>query len=169
VNGDLAWDEVSIPKWRALLGVMPQEPQMFNGTLLDNIALDSIEEERDAEAVVDFCREYGFHAYFDDFPRAYATVLGEEGGVLSGGQRQLVTLARALYRDPELLLLDEPTASMDRAMAEFVLDLLEELSEERAILLATHRARSARRAEELCIIEEGTVDVKRTPEVVRGE
>jgi ATP-binding cassette subfamily B protein len=166
VNGDLAWDEVSIPKWRALLGVMPQEPQMFNGTLLDNIALDSIEEERDAEAVVDFCREYGFDDYFADFPRAYATVLGEEGRVLSGGQRQLVTLARALYRDPELLLLDEPTASMDRAMAEFVLDLLEELSEERAILLATHRARSAGRAGELCIIEEGTVDVKGSPEVL---
>jgi ATP-binding cassette subfamily B protein len=136
---------------------------MFNGTLLDNIALDSIEDETEAEAVVDFCRTHGFHAYFDDFPRAYATVLGEEGRVLSGGQRQLVTLARALYRDPELLLLDEPTASMDRAMERFVLDLLEELSEERAVLTATHRERGAGRADRIYVLAEGVIEKEGQP------
>jgi ABC-type transport system involved in cytochrome bd biosynthesis fused ATPase/permease subunit len=64
-----------------------------------------------------------------------------------------VTLARALYRDPELLLLDEPTASMDRAMEEFVLDLLEDLADERAILTATHRERGARRADRSCLLK----------------
>jgi ATP-binding cassette subfamily B protein len=148
---------------------MPQEPQMFNGTLLDNIALDSIEDETEAEAVVDFCREHGFHDYFADFPRAYATVLGEEGRVLSGGQRQLVTLARALYRDPELLLLDEPTASMDRAMEQFVLDLLEELSEERAVLTATHRTRSARCADRVCVLADREANVGEPSEVLVEE
>jgi ABC-type bacteriocin/lantibiotic exporter with double-glycine peptidase domain len=169
VNGDLAWDAVSVPKWRSLLGVMPQEPEVFNGTLLDNIVLDDVEDESEADAVVDFCRTYGFHEYFADFPRAYATVLGAEGTSLSGGQRQLVTLARALYRDPALLLLDEPTASMDRAMEEFVLDLLEDLADERAILTATHRARGARRADRVCILADGKINVRETSEVPMEE
>lgn len=142
---------------------------MFNGTLLDNIALDSIEEERDAEAVVDFCRKHGFHDYFAGFPRGYATVLGEEGRVLSGGQRQLVILARALYRDPELLLLDEPTASMDRAMEQFVLDLLEALSEERAVLTATHRVRGAKCADRVCIVKDSTVQVNQGSDALVDE
>lgn len=158
VNGDLGWDEVSIPKWRSLLGVMPQEPEMFNGTLAENVALEGLEDESDVQAVVDVCRHYGFHEYFVDFPQAYATVLGEEGTILSGGQRQLVTLARALYRAPELLLLDEPTASMDREMEQFVLGLLEDLASEKAILTATHRARSAKSADRICILEAGKIN-----------
>ena len=168
VNGDHPWDAVSIPKWRSLLGVMPQEPELFNGTLAENVALESIEEESDAQAVVDVCRRYGFHEYFVDFPQAYATVLGEEGTSLSGGQRQLVTLARALYRDPDLLLLDEPTASMGREMEQFVLDLLEDLASEKAILTVTHRPESAECADRVCVLRAGKIKRRVEPQELEG-
>lgn len=164
VNGNLEWDDISIPKWRSLLSVMPQEAEIFNGTLLDNIALESIEDEEEAEAVVEFCREYGFHQYFSDFPQAYATVLGEEGTNLSGGQRQLLMFARAVYQDSELLLLDEPTASMDREMRQFVFKNLNLVSKNVAVLTVTHRVRSAKESDYVYVLESGQVKSEASPE-----
>lgn len=163
VNGTLKWSEISIPKWRSLSSVMQQEAEIFNGTLLDNIVLDEIEDEDDAESVVQFCREHGFHQYFSDFPQAYATVLGEEGTNLSGGQQQLVAFTRAVYQDPQLLLLDEPTASMDREMEQFVLGLLERLSESTAILSATHRTQSAKQADRIYVLSDGQIKSEGPP------
>lgn len=164
VNGNLNWDKISVPKWRSLLGVMPQKAEIFNGTLVDNIALDQFESEDEIQEVVDFCQECGFHQYFADFPQAYATVLGEEGTNLSGGQRQLVTFARVIYQDPELLLFDEPTASMDREMEQFALGLLRDLSGNRAILTATHRTQGAKHADRICVLDDKEITTRGHPE-----
>jgi ATP-binding cassette subfamily B protein len=167
VNGVLDWDDVPIRRWRAKIGVVPQEAKIFNGTLMDNLCLSSAEEEaeaqQEAEAVARFCREHGFEKYFEAFPQGYATILGEEGANISGGQRQLVTLARALYQEPELLLLDEPTAAMDREMEAEMLSLLERLKPEQGIILASHRTQSVRRADRLYILDDGRIGAAGPP------
>jgi ATP-binding cassette, subfamily C, bacteriocin exporter len=106
VNG-LDLDLLGYENWRAKLGVVPQEIKLFNGTLLDNILLG--EELKDPEALQAFFTAYGFDPYFAQFPNGYATLLGEEGVNLSGGQKQLVTLARALYRGGFCIAIVDPT------------------------------------------------------------
>lgn len=137
INNSIDLQAVKSSIWRKHIGVVPQEIKIFTGTLLDNIILGNVAEE--AEKTVEFCRKYGFDTYFENFPQGYMTIVGEDGVNLSGGQRQLVAIARALYPNPSFLLLDEPTSAMDSKTEDFVLDLLMKLKNEKAILLVTHR------------------------------
>ncbi|MDN4164542.1 peptidase domain-containing ABC transporter [Cytophagales bacterium LB-30] len=142
-------------EWRAILGVVPQEIKIFNGSLLENICLDT--PQSNAQAVVDFCMSYGFHPFFNSFPQSYATILGEGGINLSGGQLQLVALARALFSKPQLLILDEPTAAMDRNTEGFIMSLLHKLKEEMGILLVTHKINTARKSDRIYILDKGEI------------
>lgn len=149
-------DLINFENWRSKLGVVPQQVKIFNGTLLDNILLgDTVENTNELEH---FLKYYGFDTFFRKFPNGYATLLGEGGVNISGGQQQLVALARALYRQPELLLLDEPTSALDRNTEIFVLNLLQELKKDRAVILLTHRLRTAKRADRIYIIENGRIE-----------
>lgn len=120
VNNKLDFTEVGTTTWRNVVGVVPQDIQLFNGTVLENICLGNSNEE--AEKIVQFCREYGFSTFIEQFPQGYITILGEEGINLSGGQKQIIALARTLYKNPQLLLLDEATSAMDRVTEKFVLN-----------------------------------------------
>ncbi|MFN7118592.1 MAG: peptidase domain-containing ABC transporter [Saprospiraceae bacterium] len=153
VNG-IDLDLVGFNNWRGLLGVVPQQVKLFTGTLLDNILLGETIEN--PEAVATFFQYYGFDRYFSQLPQGYATILGEGGINLSGGQQQIVALARALYRKPQLLLLDEPTSALDRNTEAFVLNLLQQLKPDTAILVTTHRLKTARCADRIYLIENGS-------------
>lgn len=136
INGN-DWQDVDTVSWRQAIGVVPQHITFFSGTLLDNICLSNAAEH--AEAIIHFCNQFGFASYFENFPQGYLTVLGEDGVNLSGGQRQLVALARALYQNPQLLLLDEPTSAMDKHTEQFVINLLSRLSPNFSVVLITHK------------------------------
>lgn len=129
--------EYSIPQWREYIGVVSQQVKIFNGSVGENICLGNFAEER--TAVIQFCEEYGFDIFFNRFPQGFDTLLGEDGVNISGGQQQLISLARALYRKPLLLLLDEPTSAMDTKTEKFVIDLLQQKASQYAVLMATHR------------------------------
>ena len=161
INDQFGWYEISTPDWRYKIAVVPQQIKIFNGTLLDNICLG--DHPNNLERVVEFCREHGFHEYFEKFPQQYGTLLGEEGANISGGQRQLVAMARALYQKPALLLLDEATASMDRETEQKMLKLLRSLKDKMGIILVTHRVQSAKWADRLYIIQEGLITKKGSP------
>jgi ATP-binding cassette subfamily B protein len=153
VNGE-NWNEISTHSWRSKVGAVAQHVQLFNGTILENICL---EEKPNAEKVVHFCEELGFHRFIMEFQQGYATVVNENSTNLSGGQQQLIALARALYQKPKLLLLDEATAAMDRRTEHFVLDLLQKLKKDMIIVFVTHRVQVACHTDYVYTIENKTI------------
>jgi ATP-binding cassette, subfamily C, bacteriocin exporter len=157
VNGTENLDQIPVPEWRGCIAAVPQEIKIFNVSLIQNICLKEIHTPEEIEDVIAFCRKTGLGSFFEAFPQGYATLLGEEGVNISGGQKQLVALGRALYQKPQLLLLDEPTSAMDRETEGKVLKLLSTLREEMAIIMVTHRVQSIRHANRIYILEEGRV------------
>lgn len=159
ING-IDLDLISFENWRSKIGVVSQDIKLFNGTLIENILLgEPIENTDNLNA---FFQYYGFDRFFKCFPNGYATILGEAGVKISGGQKQLVALARALYHQPELLLLDEPTSALDRNTESFILNLLQKLKKSKGIILLTHRLKTAKKADRIYIIEKGCIKVKGT-------
>lgn len=149
------WNEISTKNWRDLIAVVPQQVKLFNGSLIENICFEKAATE--VNEFIAFCQQYGFHPYFEKFPQGYATMLGEEGTNISGGQMQLVALARALYKKPKLLILDEATAALDVKTESFVLNLLQNLKSQMGILMVTHRMQSTAIADRVYQIEEGVL------------
>ncbi|MCL1822069.1 MAG: ABC transporter transmembrane domain-containing protein, partial [Prolixibacteraceae bacterium] len=152
--------DFSVPLWRNIISVVSQQTKIFNGTVGENICMGNFAEE--FEKIVKFCTEFGFDDFFNDFPQGLNTILGEDGINISGGQRQLVALARALYRKPAILLLDEPTAAMDTKTEKFVIDLLERKKDRFAVLMVTHRQYLAEISNRVYRLENGRTVLKNT-------
>jgi len=161
-SGEIIFNEKSIteypiPLWRKQVGVVSQHTKIFNGNVFENICLGNYIEE--AEAIILFCKEYGFNTFFDALPQGLNTLLGEDGIHISGGQQQLIALARTLYRHPTLLLLDEPTSAMDTQTERFVINLLKERADQFAILMVTHRMYLADISTRVYRLENGTISL----------
>lgn len=155
VNEEKVIEELDVQNWRKLIGVIPQQVHIFNGTVIDNICFGSTEQE--IVEAFQLLEKYGFAPFLDSFPQGVLTIVGEEGVNLSGGQRQLIGLARTLVAKPQLLLLDETTASLDRHTEKFVLELLKQLKSEIGILFITHRLHTLQTlCDRIYVLENGT-------------
>jgi len=109
--------------------------------------------------IVKFCADFGFDRFFNNLPQGLNTILDEDGINISGRQRQLVALARALYRKPAILLLDEPTAAMYTKTEKFVIDLLQRKKDNFAVLMVTHRQYIAEISNRVYLLENGKTRV----------
>lgn len=147
--------ELNLNSYRDRIAVVPQEIKIFNNSLLFNIVLS--EDEKEYSRFLQWSQEHGFNLFFEKFPQGYATLLGEEGTNISGGQRQLVGLARALFRNPQFLILDESTSAMDKNTENFILKILKQFQEHTAILLITHRVTTASKSDHIYILENGKI------------
>lgn len=136
INNQYNLNEIELKSYRHLIGVIPQEITIFNGNVLDNILLGNIDTQ---ENILQFLTHFGFDTYFNQLPQGLATVLGEEGINLSGGQKQIIALARVLYKKPQLLILDEATSAMDRNTENFTMSLFEKIKPNCAIFFISHR------------------------------
>lgn len=153
VNKKNKLQDINTEDWRNIIGVIPQDVTIFNGNLIDNILLG---KEDKPENIIQFCKDYGFEKFISELPQSYATLLGEEGINLSGGQKQLLALMRVLYKKPQLLLLDEFTSAMDRKTEQFVIGLLNTLKKEMSIIFISHRLHTLKHiADRIYIIENG--------------
>ncbi|MCB0462948.1 MAG: ATP-binding cassette domain-containing protein, partial [Flavobacteriaceae bacterium] len=136
INNSENINEINITDWRNKLSVVSQQTHIFNGNIFYNIVL---EEDYDQENIAAFCKSFGIDSFIDMLPQSYFTIVGEEGVNLSGGQRQIIAFARALYKKPQLLLLDEATASMDTKTEAFFIEILQKIKNEIIIIFVTHR------------------------------
>lgn len=150
---DMDLRSIDTMAWRKLIGIVPQEIAIFSGSLLANICMDHSPEH--ADKVPQFCKKFGFDRWFEAFPQGYATILGEGGVALSGGQKQLLALARCLYANPQLILLDEPTAAMDTATEAFVIDILLQFKKQAAMLIISHKDSLTGMADRIYLLDKG--------------
>jgi len=152
VNGlDLA--ELALPPWRERLAWVPQSPRLFHGTLLDNARLGR--PDADMVAVENAARLAHADEFVHALPEGWQTRIGELGQGLSGGQIQRLSLARAFLRDAPLVLLDEPTVSLDPRSERLVTDALERLAEGRTLLVIAHRLHTVRQADLILVLDQG--------------
>ena len=155
INKTLDLKNISIAGWRKLIGVVPQNISIFNATVIENIAFE--EAATNTQKVLGFLQQYGFASFVDTLPQSYMTLVGEEGINLSGGQRQMIALARALYHQPQLLILDEATSAMDKDAEKFVMDLLTRLQPSMAIVFISHKLQQIQTlCDKVYTIEKGT-------------
>ncbi len=146
---------LELHEFRGHLGYVPQEAFLFTGAVRDNIAYgrpDATDAEVEAAA-----RRVGAHAVIAALPNGYLTDLGERGGSLSSGQRQLIALARAELVDPDLLLLDEATSNLDLATESRVSAAMHRVARDRTTIVIAHRLQTARGADRIMLLESGRV------------
>jgi subfamily B ATP-binding cassette protein MsbA len=142
--------------------MVPQETTLFGGTIRENIAygkLGATEAEIESAA-----RAAHAHEFIMDFPEGYNTIVGERGVKLSGGQRQRIAIARALLKNPAILILDEATSSLDSESERLVQDALETLMQGRTTFVIAHRLSTVRRANRIVVLDQGLVTEEGTHE-----
>jgi ABC-type multidrug transport system fused ATPase/permease subunit len=148
---DLA--RISPTSYRPRLGVVPQEVQLFAGTIAENIAMGA--EDRTLARVVAAARFVGADEFVRRLPQGYETVLGERGQGLSLGQRQLLAVARAIVRNPRVLILDEATSALDPAAESHLLANIRRAGKGRTVLLVTHRPAVLEACDRVLLLERG--------------
>jgi ATP-binding cassette subfamily B protein len=154
-------NEYTLEAWREVLSVVPQDIFIYNGTVMDNICFG--EMPKNAKEIIDFCTRYGFDRFINELPDGLMTIVGEEGINLSGGQRQLIAFARAIYKPFKILMLDEMTAAMDRRTEEHICKVLKLLSKDKIIIFITHRLNTVKElCERIYLIENGHIDISGT-------
>lgn len=147
--------EIRLEQLRRAIGLVPQEPALFSGTIRENIAYarpDATLAEVEASAKAAHASEF-----IDRIPAGYDAVVGERGIKLSGGQRQRIALARAILKDPRILILDEATSSLDTESERLIEDALERLLVGRTTLIIAHRLSTVRRADRIVVLDHGRV------------
>lgn len=141
--------------WLRQVAWLPQRPRVFHGSVLDNIRLGR--PEADIAAVQEAARQAHAEEFIERLPHGYDTFIGEGGQGLSGGQIQRLALARAFLKDAPLVVLDEPTASLDPESEALVQAALDRLAEGRNLLVVAHRLATVRRADHIVVLDQGRV------------
>ena len=147
--------EVTLNSLREHVGIMPQETVLFNGTLYDNILYGRLEATR--EEVEAAAKAANAHNFIMEFPNGYETMLGDRGLNLSGGQRQRIAIARAILKNPRVLILDEATSALDTESERIVQEALDRLMVGRTSFVIAHRLSTIKNANKILVLQRGRI------------
>jgi ATP-binding cassette subfamily B protein/subfamily B ATP-binding cassette protein MsbA len=147
--------QISLDSLYEKISVVTQEITLFNMSILDNIVLNNTDV--DMEKVVRLCKEVGIHDDIISLPEQYDTLIGEKGVLLSGGQKQKLAIVRAVLRDNDIIILDEPTSAMDGQSEEMVNALLKKISKEKIVISIAHRLSAVFSADRVLVIQNGRI------------
>ncbi|MEK9949083.1 MAG: ATP-binding cassette domain-containing protein [Verrucomicrobiales bacterium] len=147
--------QVKLESLRNQISVVSQEPFLFNGTVLENIQYGDL--DAGSEAVVDAAKAANCHAFISALPEGYDSHVGERGVKLSVGEKQRISIARALLKDAPILILDEATASVDTVTEKLIQEALERLMEGRTSFVIAHRLSTIRHASQILVLKSGKV------------
>lgn len=140
---------------RDRMAIVPQEVLLFGGTIRENIAYGK--PDAPADTIEAAARKANAHEFITSFPQGYETVVGERGIQLSGGQRQRIAIARAVLKDPAILILDEATSALDSESERLVQDALDQLMKGRTSIVIAHRLSTVRDADRILVLDKGRV------------
>ena len=138
-----------------MIGYIPQEPTLFHDTILDNIRYARPETSR--TDVIQAAKQANAHEFIMSLPEGYETRVGERGVALSGGQKQRIAIARAILKDPKILILDEATSALDAHSEGQVQLALENVMKDRTVIMIAHRLSTLRHADRIIMLEHGRV------------
>jgi ATP-binding cassette subfamily B protein len=158
-SGEIRIDGLPLRFWpldllRSRIGVVPQDSFLFSDTLRENIALGADDQQERVESASAISR---LSQDLSDFSDGYETVTGERGVTLSGGQKQRTALARAVIREPTILILDDAMSSIDTHTEEEILSGLRQVMENRTTILISHRISTVQHADQIIVIEDGKI------------
>ncbi|SEW09896.1 ABC transporter ATP-binding protein [Halobacterium jilantaiense] len=159
--------DVTLPSLRRHIGYVSQDTFLFYGTVEENITYGTFDADR--EDVVDAAKAAEAHEFIQNLPDGYDTEVGERGVKLSGGQRQRIDIARAILKDPEILVLDEATSDVDTETEMLIQRSLDRLTEDRTTFSIAHRLSTIKDADQIVVLEDGEIVERGTHDDLIGE
>lgn len=155
ING-LNIDHFTLESMRYLVSSVPQQLNLFSGNIIENIAVGDLQP--DMERIMLLINQLGLTLFIEKLPNGFATQVGENGSSLSGGEKQRIAIARALYKNPEILILDEATSSLDSTSEQYVKDTIRQLKVAgKTIIVIAHRLSTVVDADNIIVLSEGKV------------
>lgn len=148
-------EDYSLRSLRNQMGIVTQEPILFNDTIANNIALGA--DNATEEQIINAAKIANAHNFIILKEKAYQTTIGERGNKLSGGEKQRITIARAVFKNPPILLLDEATSSLDTESEKLVQDAINNLMHNRTSIVIAHRLSTIRHADEIIVLRKGKI------------
>lgn len=146
-----------------MVGIVPQNLELFAGSVIENIAVG--EMAPNMELLFAVCKQLDLIEFIEKLPNGFATYVGEHGATLSGGQRQRLAIARALYRQPEILIMDEATSNLDSESEQAVQTTIRQLvATSKTVILIAHRLSTVIDAHEIIVLKEGQITEQGTHE-----
>ncbi|AQX87083.1 peptidase domain-containing ABC transporter [Elizabethkingia bruuniana] len=154
--GDYDINYISNYSLRSFISVVPQQIDLFSGNVIENIALG--EDFPDVQRILDITKKLGILTFVEKLPNGFQTYLGENGALLSGGQKQRIAIARALYKNPEILILDEATSSLDTESELVIQNTLNEFrSQGKTMVVIAHRLSTIANADTILVMKDGQI------------
>jgi ATP-binding cassette subfamily B protein len=155
IGEDVDINNVPSNLWRKQCGVVMQDGYIFSDTIANNITLSS--SEVDYPKLLNASKIAGIHDFIEILPLRYSTKLGEDGVGLSGGQRQRILIARAVYKDPQILFFDEATSSLDSKNERSIVENLQRFYQDRTVVVVAHRLSTVKNADQIIVLDNGRV------------
>lgn len=153
----IALDENNTALWQRNIGYVPQDVFLIDDTIIRNIAFAATDNNISIEEIKSVCRVAGISKFIEGLPEGYQTVVGERGAKLSGGQVQRIGIARALYKNPNVVVFDEATSALDNITERAVMEAVNNLSHKKTIIMIAHRLSSIRNCDTIYVMDKGRI------------